>query len=208
MAVTWEPMRWGRSGSARDSVRPITPGGIVRPRREARRCGIAAAVLFISFAVVRCSESTPPPPPPPPMTSGDCVLSFVIDGDSVRCADGREIRLLSIDTPEMAQEPWGARARDEVLRVAPVSTALRVEYDAVRVDTFDRDLAYLFLPGGDMLNEHMVASGYALAFIIPPNRRYADRIEAAEAAAEAEGRGLWGEWGFTCRPVDFRQDRC
>ncbi|MYK00412.1 MAG: thermonuclease family protein [Gemmatimonadales bacterium] len=142
------------------------------------------------------------------MPSGDCVLSFVIDGDSVRCADGREIRLLSIDTPEMAQEPWGARARDELLRVAPVSTTLGVEYDAVRVDTFDRDLAYLFLPGGDMLNEHMVASGYALAFIIPPNRRYADRIEAAEAAAEAEGRGLWGEWGFTCRPADFRRGRC
>ena len=142
------------------------------------------------------------------MPSGDCVLSFVIDGDSIRCADGREIRLLSIDAPEIAQAPWGARARDELLRVAPVSTALGVEYDAVRVDTFDRDLAYLFLPGGDMLNEHMVASGYALAFIIPPNRRYEDRIEAAEAAAEAGGRGLWGEWGFTCRPADFRRGRC
>ncbi len=142
------------------------------------------------------------------MPSGDCVLSFVIDGDSVRCADGREIRLLAIDAPEMAQQPWGARAREELLRVAPVSTPLGVEYDAVRVDTFDRDLAYLFLPGGDMLNEHMVASGYALAFIIPPNRRYEDRIEAAEAAASAEGRGLWAEWGFTCRPADFRQERC
>ncbi|MYL07857.1 MAG: hypothetical protein F4012_13930, partial [Gemmatimonadales bacterium] len=145
---------------------------------------------------------------PPPMPSGDCVLSFVIDGDSVRCADGREIRILSIDAPEMAQEPWGARAREELLRVAPVNTALEVEYDAVRVDTFDRDLAYLFLPGGEMLNEHMVASGYALAFIIPPNRRYEDRILAAEAAASAAGSGLWGEWGFMCRPADFRRERC
>ena len=41
-----------------------------------------------------------------------------------------------------------------------------------------------------------------------PNRRYADRIEAAEATAAAEGRGLWGEWGFTCRPADFRRERC
>lgn len=169
---------------------------------------MGAAVVLAALAAVRCSESTPPPPLPPPMPSGDCVLSFVTDGDSVRCADGREIRLLSIDAPEMAQEPWGARARDELLRVAPTNTVLGVEYDAVRVDTFDRDLAYLFLPGGDMLNEHMVASGYALAFIIPPNLRYADRIEAAEAAASTEGRGLWAEWGFTCRPADFRRGRC
>ncbi|MDE2720433.1 thermonuclease family protein [Candidatus Palauibacter polyketidifaciens] len=189
-------------------VRPVVPGGIAGLRREGRRFGIAAAVVIAALAVVRCSDSTPPPPPPPPMPSGDCVLSFVIDGDSVRCADGREIRILSIDAPEMAQEPWGARAREELLRVAPVNTALGVEYDAVRVDTFDRDLAYLFLPGGEMLNEHMVASGYALAFIIPPNRRHEDRILAAEAAASAAGSGLWGEWGFTCRPADFRRERC
>lgn len=206
-------MKWGRSASARDRGsapgprRPVTPDGIARPRREGRpRIGVAA--VFAALAAAQCSESATPPPPPPPMPSGDCVLSWVTDGDSVYCADGREIRILSIDAPEMAQEPWGARAREELLRVAPVNTTLRVEYDAVRVDGFDRDLAYLFLPGGDMLNEHMVASGYALAFIIPPNRRYEDRIEAAEAAASAEGRGLWAEWGFTCRPVDFRHGRC
>lgn len=138
----------------------------------------------------------------------ECILSFAIDGDSIRCADGREIRLLSIDAPEIAQEPWGGRAREELLRVAPVRTSLRVEYDLERVDGFGRDLAYLHLPGGDMLNEHMVGSGYALAFIFPPNRRYEDRILAAEAAASRAGRGLWAEWGFTCRPVDFRQERC
>ena len=108
----------------------------------------------------------------------------------------------------MAQRPWGERAREELLRVAPTNTALGVEYDVVRVDSFDRDLAFLFLPDGRMVNEHLVASGYALAFIIPPNRRYEERIEAAEAAAEAEGRGLWAEWGFTCRPADFRRERC
>ena len=95
------------------------------PRREGRRLGIAASVVIAALAAVRCSGSTPPSPPP--MSSGDCVLSYVIDGDSVRCADGRAIRLLSIDAPEMAQEPWGARAREELLRVAPTNTHLGVE---------------------------------------------------------------------------------
>ncbi|WP_419950604.1 thermonuclease family protein [Candidatus Palauibacter sp.] len=174
-----------------------------------RRRSTSAASFVVVLTTAACSGSTTSePPPPPPVASEDCVLSFAIDGDSIRCADGREIRLLSIDAPEMAQEPWGARAREELLRVAPTRTSLRVEYDIERVDTFGRDLAYLHLPEGDMLNEHMVASGYALAFIFPPNRRYEDRILAAEAAASADGRGLWGEWGFTCRPADFRRDRC
>ena len=142
------------------------------------------------------------------MASEDCVVSFVTDGDSIRCGDGRSVRLVGIDAPEMAQRPWGERAREELLRLAPTSTTLTVEYDVVRVDTFDRDLVYLFLSSGEMVNEQMVANGYALAFIIPPNGLYEDRLEAAEAAAEAEGRGLWAEWGFTCRPADFRRDRC
>ena len=170
---------------------------------------LAVAATVTPLAVAGCSGSTPAaPPPPPPVASAECVLSFAIDGDSIRCADGREIRLLSIDAPEIAQEPWGGLAHEELLRVAPVRTALTVEYDIERVDTFGRDLAYLYLPGGDMLNERMVASGYALAFIFPPNRRYEERIVAAEAAASAAGRGLWAEWGFTCLPADFRQDRC
>lgn len=174
-----------------------------------RRLGAVLVVVLAGLGAGACSESSPtPPPPPPPVASEDCDLSFVTDGDSIRCADGREIRLLSIDAPEMSQEPWGDRAREELLRVAPVGTSLRVEYDVERVDGFGRDLAYLYLSGGDMLNEHMVASGYALAFIFPPNRRYEDRILAAEAAASEARRGLWAEWGFTCRPVDFRQGRC
>lgn len=168
---------------------------------------LPAAVALLAMAA--CSpENASVPTPPPPAASEDCVLSRVIDGDSIRCADGREIRLLSIDAPEMAQEPWGARARGELLRVAPLDTSLRTEYDIEREDSFGRDLAYLYLSDGTMLNEHMVASGYAVAFIFPPNQRYEDRILAAEAAASAAGRGLWGEWGFTCRPVDFRRDRC
>ncbi|WP_420632996.1 thermonuclease family protein [Candidatus Palauibacter sp.] len=169
----------------------------------------AATLVLTSFAAVQCSESAAPaPPPPPPVASAECVLSRAIDGDSIRCADGREIRLLSIDAPELAQEPWGEHARAELLRVAPINTSLRVEYDLERVDVFDRDLAYLHLPGGVMLNEHMVASGYAVAYVIPPNRRYEDRMLAAEASASEARRGLWAAWGFTCRPADFRRDRC
>lgn len=190
-----------------DASPPVTASAATAHVRAVPRATLPATIALLAMAA--CSQETAPAPtPPPPAASEDCVLSRVIDGDSIRCADGREIRLLSIDAPEMAQEPWGERSREELLRMAPINTALRTEYDVERVDTFGRDLAYLYLSDGTMLNEHMVASGYAVAFIFPPNRRYEDRILAAEAAASAAGRGLWGEWGFTCRPADFRRDRC
>jgi len=132
----------------------------------------------------------------------------VIDGDSIRCADGREIRLLSIDAPEMAQAPWGERARAALLARAPLRTALIVEYDLERRDDFGRDLAYLYLPDRSMLNEQMVSSGNAVAFVVQPNQRYARRIREAEREAREARVGLWGDWGFTCRPVDFRHGGC
>ncbi len=165
---------------------------------------MALAIVAAAFAATRCLEDTGPGP-----TSGTtCVLTAAIDGDSVRCADGREIRLLSIDAPEIAQSPWGSRSRAELLRVAPIRTVLDVEYDLELRDDFGRDLAYLFLPDGTMLNEHMVESGHALAFIIAPNRRHEARIRGAEASASQSRQGLWAVWGFPCKPVDFRRRRC
>lgn len=163
------------------------------------------AVIGAALVVARCRDEAPTAPP---VTSLTCTLSAAIDGDSIRCADGREIRLLSIDAPEIAQSPWGGLARAELLGVVPIRTSLGVEYDVERKDRFGRDLAYLYLPDGAMLNEHMVASGYAVAFVIAPNRRYEAPIRGAEAAARQTRAGLWADWGFRCRPAAFRRDAC
>lgn len=167
---------------------------------------LAAVLLLLgALAITRCLDESPAPP----AVSGDtCVLSAAIDGDSVRCADGREVRLLSIDAPEIAQRPFGERSRAALLELVPIGTALEVEYDIERRDGFGRDLAYLHLPDGAMLNASMVERGYAVAFVIAPNRRHADRMRAAERVARSTGAGLWASWGFSCRPVDFRGGRC
>lgn len=145
---------------------------------------------------------------PPARTENPCVVSFVIDGDSLACNDGREVRLLLIDAPEIAQAPWGDRARVALLDLAGPGTRLDAEYDVDRIDDFERHLLYLYLADGTMVNEEMAGRGYALALVIPPNGRYEAQIRAAVEAARAEGRGLWADWGFTCAPWDFRAERC
>lgn len=137
-----------------------------------------------------------------------CVVSVLNDGDTLRCKDGRRIRLLLIDAPEMAQQPYGGLALDELAALAPVGATLAVEYDVERKDTYARDLAYLFDSAGVMVNEEMVRRGYAVAFVIPPNGRYESRVRSAMEHAQAEETGLWADWGFACLPADFRAGRC
>ena len=38
----------------------------------------------------------------------------------------------------------------------------------------------------------MVGEGYARALVIPPNDKYAQAFEAAQASAQARRAGLWG----------------
>lgn len=145
---------------------------------------------------------------PTPLDLTVCTVSFLIDGDSLRCADGREIRLLLIDAPEIAQAPYGEQAHDALTGLAPIGTPLDVEYDVDTRDDFGRDLTYLYLSDGTMVNEEMAFLGYAVPLIIAPNGRYENRIRAAVADAQTAERGLWAEWKFACLPVDFRAGRC
>ncbi|MCU0313143.1 MAG: thermonuclease family protein, partial [Solirubrobacteraceae bacterium] len=73
---------------------------------------------------------------------------------------------------------------------------VRLEYDVETTDRFERRLAYVFREGDDLfVNEALLRGGYAERFRDTPNRRYVDRLIAAEAAARRENAGLWG----TCR---------
>ncbi|MEE8147341.1 MAG: thermonuclease family protein [Longimicrobiales bacterium] len=166
---------------------------------------LRAVVVTGAIALGGCGSGGQPPTLP---SEDVCAVSSVIDGDSLNCVDGRRMRLLLIDAPEMAQVPFGDQARLVLLDLAPLGTELSVEYDVDRRGDFGRDLTYLWLPDGTMVNEAMAALGYAVALVIPPNGRYEERIRAAVAEASEAGRGLWADWKFACLPVDFRAGRC
>lgn len=51
-----------------------------------------------------------------------CSVSRVIDGDTLDCADGRRIRLLLIDAPEMDQGPFGEVAKVFLSGLVPAGT--------------------------------------------------------------------------------------
>lgn len=115
-------------------------------------------------------------------------VAFVVDGDTVELADGRRVRYVGINTPEIGQ-PYAdeARAFNETL---VAGQTVWLETDAQENDQYDRLLAYVWV-GDTFVNLELVRQGYANAYTVPPNLRYADTLVRAEQEAREEERGLW-----------------
>ncbi|MEZ5542282.1 MAG: thermonuclease family protein [Pseudomonadota bacterium] len=124
-------------------------------------------------------------------------VSYVFDGDTVRLADGRRLRLIGIDTPELARadetdEPLARVARTRLQELLTAgANELQLQFDSQRTDHYGRLLAHAYLNNGDNVAVQLLRQGLATALVVPPNTREADCYDAIEHAARAERRGLW-----------------
>jgi endonuclease YncB( thermonuclease family) len=137
-----------------------------------------------------------------------CVVQTVVDGDTLGCADGRQIRLLLIDAPEMTQGGFGALAKQTLEQLSPAGTPLAVELDVQPQDPYGRLLAYLTLPDSRIVNEELLRRGVAVVSVYPPNVLHVDRFRWVEDAAQQAKAGLWALDAFACLPADHRAGRC
>ena len=158
--------------------------------------------------VATTSSTTPPSPQPDTSTSSEggatFVVSRVIDGDTVVLDDGRRVRLAQVDAPETNQ-CYGSQstaALRELVDGKPVT--LRRPPDAPKTDRYGRTLAELFVDGVSA-DEELIRRGAAEWYeqYAHEDADLAKRLEAAEADAVANERGLWSTCavGVTPPPV-------
>ncbi len=125
------------------------------------------------------------------------VLAKVVDGDTLKLADGRSVRLIGINTPELARQGRSAEPFAEQAR-----RALQVELSASggevglllgrdRQDHYGRTLAHGFTRSGANLEEHLLRDGLGWQVAIAPNTQLAACHLAAERAAQQGKRGVW-----------------
>jgi len=114
----------------------------------------------------------------------------VVDGDTIVVGETR-IRLEGIDAPETAQTcrrkwfgwwPCGTAATEALVKLIG---AKPVTCQPNGLDKYGRTLATCFVDSHD-INAQMVRLGYAWAFV-----RYSASYVKEEAAAKAEGVGIW-----------------
>lgn len=128
------------------------------------------------------------------------------DGDTVRLTDGRHVRLLGIDTPEMnyhrgKPQPFAERALARTRSLLPAGSTVRLARDRQPRDRYGRELAHAFRADGANVEETLLREGLAVTFILPPNVGLADCLLAAERDARSARRGLWSLPAYRPQPA-------
>jgi endonuclease YncB( thermonuclease family) len=136
------------------------------------------------------------PGPPPDGTESVLVLE-ALDGDTLRLADGRRVRILGLDTPEThhpgmtGPQPGGAEAAAR-LKGLVEGRRVGLERDRSDHDAYGRLLRHVWL-GKELVAARLLAEGLAWPLSIPPDMGHQDRLAGAANAARAARRGLWGQ---------------
>ena len=133
-----------------------------------------------------------------PCAAESARVKYINDGDTILLADGRSVRYLGVNAPEIdharqTAQPFGFEARALNAELLSGHT-LRLEYDVERLDDYGRTLAYVFLRDGSMVNERLLRSGLAFCLLKLPNVKYETRLLAAQRAAMQAQRGMWKDW--------------
>lgn len=135
-------------------------------------------------------------------------VAYVHDGDSLGLADGRKLRLIGINAPELPREdapgqPLAGNARDALRALVESDARLGLRFDRERRDRYDRLLAHAFLEDGTNLQAWMLERGHAAAISVPPNLWSSECYRRTERRAREEGLGIWGSSYF--RPLPSRR---
>jgi len=121
--------------------------------------------------------------------------SYIFDGDTFRTRSGERIRLLGINTPEVAhnaQAPQAyAKEAKRRLRQLILGKSVRLRLDKEKRDKYGRTLAQVYLRDGRWVNQIMVDEGLAHVYTFAPNFYWADALLRTEQAARRDMRGLW-----------------
>ena len=122
-------------------------------------------------------------------------VRWVDDGDTIVLADGRRIRYIGINAPEVAHEgkpaeAFGAEAR-AFNRSLVYKKKVRLELDEEKFDQYNRVLAYVFLQDGTFVNAELVKTGHAWFVSRKPNRAYDSTLLALQREAMAKRLVIW-----------------
>jgi micrococcal nuclease len=127
----------------------------------------------------------------------------VVDGDSLRLSDGREVRLIGFNAPEFGKDgapdqPLAREARAQLAQLVE-HQEVRLQLDAERHDRYRRTLAHVFLSDGRSAAEILLRRGLGFNIAYPPNLLRLEEYRTAEMDARREKRGVWNHTYYVAR---------
>ena len=134
-------------------------------------------------------------------------VTEVIDGDTVRLADHRQVRLVGTQAPKLSlgrkhfiDWPLGDESKAALEKLA-LGKAVGLGYGGLKIDRNGRTLAHLY--AGDVwIQGAMIAAGMARVYTWADNRSCIDELLAREREARSASRGIWALPYYRIRKAD------
>ncbi|WP_095113554.1 thermonuclease family protein [Pseudomonas sp. Irchel 3H7] len=146
------------------------------------------SAIWLSGAQAYC-------PAPTGLTS--VTVQRVVDGDTLRLSDGRSVRMIGLNTPELGKqgrsdEPFAVAARKRLQALVDASGGRVGLLPGTQAkDHYGRTLAHIYSASGANLEAQMLADGLGYQVAVAPNVDLVACQQAAERSARKAGLGLW-----------------
>ena len=152
--------------------------------------GLAAFCLVVRAQIKDdVSDSSPLP-----VEGYSAKVVKVVDGDTLVLSNGEKIRLIGVDTPEIAHPlkavQYFAKEAGSFTKTMVEGKKVRLELDWQKRDKYDRLLAYVYLEDGTFLNAEIIKQGYGFAYTRFPFK-YLEEFRRYQKEARENNRGLW-----------------
>ena len=166
-------------------------------------CGSVACGLLSLPAIAACDLSAP--------EKG--MVAAVIDGENVKLADGRIVRLIGAKaaTPPLGyrgEDPWPlVNEAKAALSRAASGKEVELRYGGSRADRHGYALAQVYVIGGAepvWLQQDLVGQGLARVYSFSDNRSCVTQLLASEAEAREKRLGVWASPAYRIESADDR----
>lgn len=117
----------------------------------------------------------------------------VIDGDTFELSDGRRVRIIGVNAPELTtKKPYSMEAKT-FLESLIGSKSVWIRTGVEPKDSYGRDLCWVWTEDGKFVEYEILKRGLAEVLIIGQNTLYADVLKAAEKEAKEARLGIWSQ---------------
>lgn len=133
----------------------------------------------------------------PDFTDDAAVIQSIVDGDTLTLQDGRAIRLIGIDAPEIdhqqpdKSEAFAVPAQQLLQRELPEGTAVKLIYGSPQKDRFGRTLVHLFTEQNHSIAQLLLSHGMARQIIYGDNDTGWRCYRVHEESARKQRIGIW-----------------
>lgn len=124
-------------------------------------------------------------------------IQRVTDGDTVVLEDGRKVRIIGINAPELSKKSEGKLRGEAQAASALIQQMISESTDAALVlgddskDRYGRVLGHIVFDRTRSLASELILHGLAAATAVSPNTRCAEHNLRMETQARTKGLGIW-----------------